>query len=147
MTVRPSREDMLARLDGAPWFVKHALVEAHQLVGDVEVRTVLASGVVETTRTAHAGSWIVTNPGGEQYVLDPDTFTARYRHVGGDRYRATGRCRAIRNPYRDDLTIDAAWGEQSGDADCWIAVQPGDPHHPYLIGGDEFAATYRKDTP
>ena len=133
----------------APLFIKSAIVEAQVVEESTEITTQLADGTNETTNTAEAGDVIVTNPGGEKYVLKPDNFAKRYADQGDGTYRATGACRAVTNPTGEPITIIAPWGEeQRGGPDCMIAVAV-DPSNPtefgsdrYIIGKEEFAQTY-----
>ena len=139
---------LAAVLATAPIFCKQGTVTARQATRTEEVVTVLANGVTETVNTARPGEWIITNPGGEQYVLENAKFLARYEatEIPGT-YRALGYCRAVRNPFGRAIEIMASWGEpQAGDAQCWIAdvcdVEGQCEGEPYLIESEAFAATY-----
>ena len=59
-------------------YKKQGEVTAVQVQVETPVETVLADGTKETTNTALPGDFIVTNPGGEQYVLKPEKFQSRY---------------------------------------------------------------------
>ena len=108
--------------------------------------------VTDATATADADrKWLVTNPGGEQYLIGSEQVRARYVHLGVDRYQAKGAVRAFPNPTGRDVTVIAPWGtEQNGGPDAMLAVAV-DAYAPhviasdrYLIGGQEFADTYVK---
>ncbi len=137
-------------LTEAPLFLKSAVVEAHVAEAGERVVTTLADGREETAQTTEGGEYVVTNPSGEQYVLQSDNFAKRYEEQEDGTFRAKGACRAVPNPTGEDITIMAPWGEeQHGGADCMIAVavDPTEPDAPisddrYIIGGAEFAQTY-----
>jgi PGDYG protein len=101
----------------------------------------------ETTNVATPGSYIVTNPGGERYVLDKNTVKNRYEHIENDVFAAKGLCKAVENPFKQPIKLMASWGEmQYGDSDCYIAVTC-DEHgvttsDPYLIDREAFERTY-----
>jgi hypothetical protein len=145
-----STEEYTAKLAEAPVFAKKAEVSAVVAAAGQEVRTVLANGTEETVNYTEEGDVIVTNPGGEQYILKSDNFTKRYEATAQEGiYRAKGMARAFKNDTGAPIEIMAPWGEpQFGDENCLIATVF-DPENPdeigsdrYIIGGDEFAATY-----
>ena len=141
MNVTPSV--VAGMLIAAPIYTKNATVVARQTAGREDITTTLADGTRETENTAAAGDWIVTNPGGEQYCMDDAKFRLRYRHLGGDKYQAVGKIRAIPNPYGVPVTLPTSWGMQNGASDCTFAVTLDEPLSPYIIGAAEFASTYR----
>lgn len=63
-----------SRFETAPRYKKVAPVRAQQATTKTEVETTLDA----TKNTAQPSDWIVTNPGGEQYVLSPEEFQKRY---------------------------------------------------------------------
>ena len=145
-----STGEYTAKLAEAPVFAKKAEVAAVTATAGQEVRTVLANGTKETVNYAEEGDVIVTNPGGEQYILKPDNFAKRYEATAEDGvYRAKGMARAFKNDTGAPVEIMAPWGEpQYGDENCMIATVF-DPDNPseigsdrYIIGADEFAETY-----
>lgn len=146
-------EELSGLLAAAPVYEKLPVVSARVAEADEAVVTVLADGREETSNLARPGDVIVTNPGGERYVLDPETFSRRYREIADGRFQATGMVRALRNPAAVEIEIVAPWGElMRGGPDCWIAMAY-DPTQPeqgsldrYLIGAEEFAASYRQLT-
>lgn len=140
--------DVLAALAVAPVFKKQGTVKARQAAEGEQVATVMASGHTETTNTAKAGDWVVTNPNGEQYVIGSEKFESRYEATEESGvYAARGYCRAIENPFGYSIEIMASWGSpQSGDEKCMIAdtcdvagILTGEP---YLIEAEAFAKTY-----
>jgi hypothetical protein len=145
-----STDEWTERLGGAPVFAKKGKVQARQVAEREEVRTTLADGTEETVNVAEPGDVVVTNPGGEKYVLKPDNFGKRYEATEEEGvFRAKGMARAVANPTGADIEIMAPWGEpQYGGPDCMVATVF-DPDQPdviggdrYIIGGEEFAATY-----
>jgi hypothetical protein len=145
-----STEEYTAKLAEAPVFAKKAEVSAVTATAGQEVRTVLANGSEETVNYAEEGDVIVTNPGGEQYILKPDNFAKRYEPTTEEGvFRAKGMARAFKNDTGAPVEIMAPWGEpQYGDENCMIATVF-DPDNPneigadrYIIGADEFAETY-----
>lgn len=135
----------------APVFVKSATVAARPARPGEVVTTTLADGTVETSNAAEEGDVLVTNPGGESYLVKGDVFRSRYRATQTPGvFQARGMVRAVRNPTGGPVTITAPWGEDmTGDENCWIveAVNAAEPSarttDRYVIGGREFADTYR----
>lgn len=136
-------------------YKKQGEVQARQATKEEEVVTIMKSstGEVETKNKAMPGDWIVTNPGGEEYVLKPEKFAARYEpKEGADGvFAAKGYCVAVKNPFESAITMKASWGEmQNGAADCMIAdtyeYQTGKRGgEPYIIAKKEFDQTYKVD--
>jgi hypothetical protein len=129
---------------------KKGIVGVRQVSEREEVRTTLADGTEETVNVAEAGDVVVTNPGGEKYVLKPDNFAKRYEATEEEGvFRAKGMVRALPNPTGQPIEIMAPWGEkQFGNPDCMVATVF-DPDQPeligtdrYIIGAEEFRATY-----
>lgn len=124
----------------------HATVVSEQ----TPVETVLADGTRETVNVAEPGDFIVTNPGGERYVVKPDKFVKLYdpKNEEPGVYVPKGQVVAVKNPFGVVVTMTVSWGEQAGAADCWFAdtynpqtgVREGKPR---IIGAKEFAETYK----
>ncbi len=138
-------------LKEAPIYRKQGTVKAVIAQGGEVVVTKLADGSTETRNTAKSGDAIITNPGGEQYIIGAEKFSKRYESKDGEEgvFIATGHCRAIDNPWEQPITMLASWGEmQNGQTDCKIAdtydvstkVLGGEP---YIIGRTEFLQTYK----
>jgi hypothetical protein len=145
-----STDEWTERLANAPVYAKKGIVQARQVAEREDVRTTLANGTEETVNVAEPGDVVVTNPGGERYVLKPDNFAKRYETTEEEGvFRARGMARAVENPTGTDIEIIAPWGEkQFGGADCLVATVF-DPEQPdvigsdrYIIGRQEFNATY-----
>lgn len=138
----------------APVYKKFGKVHAQVAQGGETLQTVLADGTVETTNTANPGDVIVTNPGGERYIIGASKFDSRYEATDEDGvFKAKGKARIAPNPTGQPIKIVAPWGEeQFGGPDALIATVY-DPENPdevspdrYIIGRDEFNATYVPDT-
>lgn len=145
-----STKEYERKLAEAPVYAKKAEVQAVAAHAGQEVRTTLANGTEETVNYAEEGDVIVTNPGGEQYILKSDNFSKRYEATDKDGvFRAKGMARAFQNDTGTPIEIMAPWGEpQYGDKNCMIATVF-DPDKPtevgpdrYIIGHDEFDQTY-----
>lgn len=151
--------EITAELAQAPIFKKSTMVEAEKVETEREVRTVLKDGTEETVNIAKPGDYVVTNPGGEQYVMSAEDFDKRYfayegsgwSNIESNVYQAKGSVRAIQNPTGQPITITAPWGEeQHWDERCYVVstYDPADPNSVsgdrYIIGHDEFHETYAK---
>lgn len=144
-----STDEFTAQFAAAPVYRKSAVVNARPAVPGEQVVTTLADGTVETTVTCDGGEIVITNPGGELYVVGGEKFAKRYAPLGDGRFQARGMVRAVINPAGGDVTVIAPWGEeQHGGPACMFAVIY-DPEEPeevgsdrYLIGAAEFAETY-----
>ena len=129
---------------------KNGEVRARRVGVATPVETILADGRKETKNVAARGDYIVTGPGGEQYVVKPEVFAARYERKPRTRdvFLARGEIIAVPNPLGHAVHFWASWGEvQTGAADCMIA-DVFDPAtrkragRPYIIGRSEFEETY-----
>lgn len=129
---------------GEKMYQKQAKIHATVAHGGETINTVLSDGTEETTNTAQAGDYIVTNPGGEQYVIKPDVFHSRYASTDHEgEYQATGKVIAMMNPTGKPISLQAPWGEmQYGGARSILAVPIDEPTKPYIIGREEFDETY-----
>lgn len=145
-----STGDWTTRLMAADIFVKRAIVQARKAIPGEIITTALADGTIETINTADENMVIITNPGGEEYIIDADKFTRRYEPTDTEGfYHETGMVRAVRNPTGDKFQVIAPWGKlQFGGPHAIIAVAF-DPYNPeeistdrYIIGAHEFKDTY-----
>lgn len=141
--------EIMAALAEAPIFKKQGHVQARPAVEGEQIVTKLASGAEETTNTAKANDWVMTNPSGEQYIIGKEKFFGRYEPSNTEgTYQAKGYCRAIQNPFGKPIEIMASWGSpQTGDENCLIAdICDANGENmggePYLIDSKAFAETY-----
>lgn len=114
------------------------------------VVTRLKDGQKETGNWAEVGDWIITNPGGEEYVVSPEVFRHRFTPVpDSDLFQPVGISRIVPNLTGYPVRIMAPWGqEQFGAPDCLfaMAVGPGGglTANRYIIGVEELAETYER---
>lgn len=129
----------------ACWSHKEAKVFAEFVPAGTKIGTVLKDGHRETTKTAGPeGGYKVTNPGGEQYLVDPEKFAGRYETTG-----IAGEYRPKLNPVKavqtgKDVSFIAPWGEEMRiKAGGWL-VKTRDGEI-YGIQPDAFGSTYKLD--
>jgi hypothetical protein len=110
-----ANEELSGKLFGeSNTYGKSARVQAVQAKGGEEIVTILADGTKETKNIAKAGDWILTNPGGEQYIVDGTKFTKRYEaaaDLGEGWFKPKGTPQKFRQ-IKADMTIRATWGEE-----------------------------------
>lgn len=143
----PEATEALAQ---APIYEKKGVVHARPATPGEKIVTVLADGTEETTNVAGENQVVITNPGGEQYIIGAEKFASRYGATDEEGvFKAKGMARAVQNPTGGPIEIMAPWGEpQYGDAECMVATVY-DPDQPdvvsddrYIIGHQEFEDTY-----
>lgn len=137
---------MSSLFDQADTYEKTVVVRATLVTEPRQVATILNGTFLETTVTAQVGQYVITNPGGEEYVLDAEKVRLRYEHISDDLYKARGKIKAIRNPFNDHVEILAPWGEpQFGEPSCFFAAAlEGDGTDRYIIEEEAFFVTYTK---
>jgi hypothetical protein len=130
--------------EAAATYQKTARVQARQATEPTPISTILADGTFETQNIAQPGDYIITNPGGEEYIISAEKFEKRYRTTDTPgTFQAVGEIQAIKNPTGKPITIIAPWGEeQHGGADCILASALDNPADRYIIGATEFVDTY-----
>lgn len=139
------------KADKAVMYRKFATVRFVRAKGGEIVITTLANGLEETRNIATEGDVIVTNPGGEKYIVDGATFDKKYSDNGDGTATARGRVLAFQNPMEAPIEGVAPWGEtQRGDANCVLAISVDANGKPslgdtYIIGATEFGDTYVKE--
>jgi hypothetical protein len=140
---------IIEALKNAPVYKKKGKVQIEVAQGGEVVKTILADGSEETVNTAKEGQHIVTNPGGERYIIDADLSSKRYSPTEEPGvYEAKGYCVAIDNPYNQPIEMMASWGEmQRGANDCKLAdtYNPDTGERggePYIIQREAFENTY-----
>jgi hypothetical protein len=131
-------------------YAKNGQVQARAAVPGEQVTTVLDDGAVETVNMAKENQVVITNPGGEEYIIDSEKFAGRYQATDQEGiFKAKGSVRAFRNQTGRPIQIVAPWGQpQYGDEYCMLAT-PYDPEEPdeispdrYIIAHEEFLETY-----
>lgn len=152
MRVSTTGLEMDLRFQQAPIYRKHVEVKIDVVEPGTLVHTVLADGTRETEMVAdEERRFLVTNPGGETYLISREKRDERYTRLLDNRWLARGRIRAFPNPFGTGVTIDAPWGsEQHGTGDAWFAATLDEndvaTENRYLIGGAEMGSTYREET-
>jgi len=142
--------EIMEALANAPIYKKQGRVEARPATPGEEITTTLEGGAKETVNKAGEGDWIMTNPGGEQYIISEKKFLGRYEATDENGvYSAKGYCRAITNPFGKSIEIMASWGSpQTGDERCLIAdtcdASGKVDGEPYLIDANAFSKTYKQ---
>ena len=125
-------------------YAKFARVQAQQAKGGEEIVTILADGTRETTNVAKAGDFIITNPGGEQYIVDAQKFAKRYEaamDLGAGWYKPKGAPQKFVK-IDQDMIIVASWGEkQVLKKGAYLNVT--NLNDIYGVAADEFRGTYK----
>ena len=126
-------------------FAKFARIQAQCAEGGEVIETILADGTKETTNTANAGDWIVTNPGGEKYIVPAAKFPKKYEpcpELGDGWYKPTGGGQKFLE-LTEDTTFICSWGEEQHiKAGGFVNVT--DLSDIYGIARDEFFDTYKE---
>ena len=128
-------------------YEKFARIQAVQAQGGEPIETVLANGTRETTNVAKKGDWIVTNPGGEQYIVPGDKFPKKYEaapELGEGWFKPAGGPQQFVKIHQD-MTITAPWGEQQVlKKGAYLNVT--NPNDIYGVAEAEFHDTYNMVT-
>lgn len=126
-------------------YAKTARISARPGKVGEEIVTKMQNGHVETRNTIQKkGDMVATNPGGEQYIIDAETFQKRYEvdPANPKQYRPKGGAQEFL-PATERLRFLAPWGE-------WMDIQAGGVLNIsgrakgdiYGIQATEFADTY-----
>jgi hypothetical protein len=141
--------DVRDQLENGQIYEKFGQVRAIVANGGEEIETNTVERT-EASEIAKAGDYIVTNPGGERYIVSASDFTKKYEATDENGvYNAKGIVRGIMNPTGQDITITTKSGKKLlGDFDAMIVVS----YNPEtdqisddirLVNDDEFLETYR----
>lgn len=96
----------MSALAQAPVYKKQGRVKARPAVVGEEITTTLEGGTKETVNKVSEGDFIVTNPGGEQYIISGEKFLGRYEETDESGiYSEKGYCRAIPNPFGKPIEV------------------------------------------
>ena len=127
-------------------YAKFARIQAVKALGGEVIETILADGTKETTNTANAGDWIVTNPGGEKYVVDGAKFSKKYEpcpdELGEGWFKPKGGIQKFLK-LREDVQFICSWGEEQFIAAGGF-VNVTDLNDIYGIAETEFNSTYKE---
>ena len=85
---------------------------------------------LETRKKAGNDEMLITNPGGETYIVPGPTFRSKYALLEDNSsegewqtFQAKGEIWAVQNPFGSSIEIQAPWGEPMyGDESCWLVV-------------------------
>ncbi len=126
-------------------YAKFARVQAREAQEGEVIETILADGHKETSNKANAGDWIVTNPGGESYIVPGNKFGKKYEpapELGEGWYKPTGGVAKFLQ-VTEDISFICSWGEaQNMRAGSFINVTSLDDI--YGIAEQEFHDTYKE---
>lgn len=144
-------EEVVKNLLKAPIYKKFAEVKARPGKIDEKIETRLSDGLKESFEIVkNEGDMVVTNPDGEKYVVPVEEFKNSYEETEvKEVFRPKGFCRAIENPFKEPIEIDAPWGEVEKEyANCMVVTKCDKDGNvkskPYLIGNKEFKDTYKQ---
>ncbi len=121
---------------------KTAKVKAEKVPPGTKVETIMADGHVETSKTAGPdGGYKVTNPTGEQYLVDIAKFESIYEPAGEQ-----GMFQPRPDPRKvvtvgENVAFTAPWGEEMLIRTGGVLVYSG-PQDVYGIQPDEYKQTY-----
>lgn len=108
----------------------------------------MIDGRLETRKEAGNDEMLISNPGGELYVVPGKTFRSKYALLEDNSsegewqtFQAKGEIWAVQNPFGSSIEIQAPWGEPMyGAPDCWLVVNAeGDS---YLLADEAKNETY-----
>lgn len=125
-------------------FAKFARIQAKEAAGGEEIITILADGTKETENIANAGDWIVTNPGGEQYIVPGAKFPKKYEpcpELGDGWFKPTGGVQKFLE-LAQDMQFICSWNEEQFIAAGGF-VNVTDLDDIYGIAKDELFVTYK----
>lgn len=114
-------------------------VTARQVTEEIEVHDTIVNDEVETSRkSVPVGSWIVTNPGGEEYIMDNDWFIQSYiPNPRGEGYIKTSITFILPCPFNGKLEV--SWGEMNVNTSGYLAS---DGTNVWFIDRNKFNETY-----
>ncbi len=95
-------------------YAKFARVQAEQATEETPVVTILQDGTKETINTAMPGDWIVTNPGGEKYVVPDAKFPKKYEpapELGDGWFKPSGGVQKFLE-LSEDTSFVCSWNEE-----------------------------------
>ncbi len=127
---------------------KFARIHARQGTVGEKVATIMKSGLNETNNTVKLDEktgepgWIVTNPNGEEYVVEDSTFKKKYELDPEDpsQYKPVGGP-VLSSPINENIEFDAPWGEPMK-IEAGGSLILNSPNDIYGIQKEEFEGTY-----
>ena len=97
----------------APIYEKHVIVKARKAKAGETIISTINRGkdnFKETVNRAENGDFIITNPGGEEYIIRGDKFTGLYKKLPDGTFKALGEVKGIRTVA--NVEFEAPWGER-----------------------------------
>lgn len=142
-------EGIMKDLNEAPIYRKFVTIKARPGIVGEKIETKMQNGLKETSQIVEENEMIVTNPDGEEYIIPKEEFDKNYEETKDEGiYQSKGLCKAIENPFKEPIEIDAPWGEVEKEyADCMVVIKCDETgkvfKKPYLIARKEFDDTYK----
>lgn len=127
---------------------KFARIHARQGLLGEEIVTKMANGLEETRNTVTADEktgepgWVVTNPDGEEYIVEDSIFKKKYEidPENPEQYKPKGGP-VLSSPINENIEFDAPWGETMKIETGGSLILSG-PSDIYGIQKAEFENTY-----
>ncbi|MBQ8481244.1 MAG: hypothetical protein IJ532_01760 [Alphaproteobacteria bacterium] len=141
-------QDLLDAGQKPVYYTKTARIKARPGVPGETIVTKLADGHKETENpNIETGDMVVTNPGGEQYVVKAETFKKKYEidPDNPEQYRPTGGAQQFLR-LKEDIDFKVSWGEQSMRKGDFINITARASGDIYGVGQKEFFDTYGQCT-
>ena len=127
----------------AKYYDKYAIVKARKATAGEVIQTTLKTSegdtLEETNNTAKDGDFIITNPGGEQYIIKEKQFKESYDALPNGSFQAKGRVKAIVTD--ENVQFIAPWGEKMKILAGGYLIEKEDER--YGIDAKAFYQTYR----
>ena len=124
-------------------YVKKARIQARPAQKGETVETVLRNGVYETDNIGKVEAWVVTNPGGEEYIVPGEEFAKKYEpaeELGEGWYKPTGLPQTfVQIPY--GIKLKVSWGEQNLGPGSFLNIT--NPEDIYGVAKEAFEETYQ----
>ncbi len=140
-------EGLIANGASCKTYTKFARVLAREAKEGEVIETILTDGHRETSNKANAGDWIVTNPGGESYIVPANKFGKKYEpapELGEGWFKPTGGIAKFIQ-ISENISFICSWGEaQNMRAGSFISITSLDDI--YGIAEQEFYDTYKECT-
>lgn len=142
-TVDLNVDEFTTLFKNAPLYEKFAIVTARKArLGEI-ITTIVPSknGLMkETINQANEGDFIVTNPGGEKYIVKGNKFSKLYKKLEDGTFKSLGEVKAIQT--NKNLQFIAPWGENMKIlAGGYLVENDGDR---YGIDESAFNSTYKR---
>lgn len=132
-------EDYNKAVENAEWYKKSVEIRARQAIKQEKIETALDA----TKNVAGPGDWIVTNPGGEEYVIRAEKFAKLYEPKEGEPGLFVSKgvpVRAVRT--EKNITFIAPWGEMQSVREGGYVIDNNGER--YGIDRKAFTDTYKK---